>query len=111
MPGSSACVERSEVCWQSGHPGVPAALIAEHGAVSEPVARAMAKGICAASIRVGIGVTGIAGPTAALQPWNRGDRGPRAPTPACGRFSSWACARWSSFNRAGRAERLRLMLS
>ena len=38
-------------------------LIAEHGAVSEPVAVAMAEGIRArASVDVGVGVTGIAGP-------------------------------------------------
>ena len=43
--------------------GVPAALIEEYGAVSEPVARAMAEGIRAkASADIGIGVTGIAGP-------------------------------------------------
>jgi nicotinamide-nucleotide amidase len=43
--------------------GVSAALIAEHGAVSEPVAVAMAEGIRAtARLEVGIGVTGIAGP-------------------------------------------------
>jgi nicotinamide-nucleotide amidase len=42
---------------------VPAALIAEHGAVSEPVARAMADGIRrVAASDVGIGITGIAGP-------------------------------------------------
>jgi nicotinamide-nucleotide amidase len=43
--------------------GVPPALLAEHGAVSEPVARAMAQG---AAQRFGVGaalsVTGIAGP-------------------------------------------------
>jgi nicotinamide-nucleotide amidase len=43
--------------------GVPAALIDQHGAVSEPVARAMAEGIrTKAGTAVGIGVTGIAGP-------------------------------------------------
>ena len=67
VPGSSAYVERSEVCYSNQAKidslGVPAALIAEHGAVSEPVARAMAEGIRAkASSDVGIGVTGIAGP-------------------------------------------------
>lgn len=44
--------------------GVPAPLLSEHGAVSEPVARAMAQG---AAQRFGVGaalsVTGVAGPT------------------------------------------------
>lgn len=44
--------------------GVPAALIEEHGAVSEPVARAMAEGVRALSgSGIGIGITGVAGPT------------------------------------------------
>jgi nicotinamide-nucleotide amidase len=43
--------------------GVPESLIADHGAVSEPVARAMAEAIRdRAHTDVGIGVTGIAGP-------------------------------------------------
>src|SRR6266851_972607 len=38
-------------------------MIAEHGAVSEPVALAMAEGIrTRAGTNIGIGVTGIAGP-------------------------------------------------
>ena len=42
---------------------VPLALLEEHGAVSEPVAQAMADGIRSrAGVDVGIGVTGIAGP-------------------------------------------------
>jgi nicotinamide-nucleotide amidase len=42
--------------------GVPEILIAAHGAVSEPVARAMAEGAAARSgADYGIGITGIAG--------------------------------------------------
>jgi nicotinamide-nucleotide amidase len=67
VPGSSAYFDRGAVCYSNEAKmewlGVPERLIAEHGAVSEPVARAMADGICAHSgARVGIGVTGIAGP-------------------------------------------------
>ena len=44
--------------------GVPAAMLEAHGAVSEPVARAMAEGVCAVSgADIGIGITGVAGPT------------------------------------------------
>jgi nicotinamide-nucleotide amidase len=43
--------------------GVPAALLARHGAVSPEVAAAMAEGACARfGADVGVGVTGIAGP-------------------------------------------------
>jgi len=43
--------------------GVPDALLEAHGAVSEPVARAMAEGALAASgADVAVAVTGIAGP-------------------------------------------------
>jgi nicotinamide-nucleotide amidase len=44
--------------------GVPQALIAEHGAVSEPVARAMAEGArrCL-GVEIALAITGIAGPT------------------------------------------------
>jgi len=43
--------------------GVPAPLLAEHGAVSEPVVRAMATGARAATgSAIGVGITGIAGP-------------------------------------------------
>ncbi|HEY2290524.1 MAG TPA: competence/damage-inducible protein A [Thermoanaerobaculia bacterium] len=43
--------------------GVPAGMIAEHGAVSEPVARAMAEGV-RRTLRSdwGVGITGVAGP-------------------------------------------------
>ena len=71
VPGSSAYVDRAVVCYSNKAKtelaGVPAALIQEHGAVSEPVALAMAEGLCAlAGTDIGIGVTGIAGPGGGL---------------------------------------------
>jgi nicotinamide-nucleotide amidase len=67
VPGSSDYLERGVVCYSNRSKtelaGVPEALIAEHGAVSESVARAMAEGIrTRAGTNVGIGITGIAGP-------------------------------------------------
>ncbi|WP_181705600.1 CinA family protein [Chthonobacter rhizosphaerae] len=67
IPGSSAVVDRGFVTYSNGAKtdllGVPADLIARHGAVSEPVARAMAEGALARSdATVAVSVTGIAGP-------------------------------------------------
>ena len=67
VPGSSDYVERGAVCYsnraKTEWAGVPETLIAEHGAVSEPVAEAMAAGIRSrAGVNVGVGVTGVAGP-------------------------------------------------
>lgn len=67
VPGSSTYFDRGVVCYSNEAKtdllGVPAALIDEHGAVSEPVALAMAGGIrTRAHTTVGIGITGIAGP-------------------------------------------------
>jgi nicotinamide-nucleotide amidase len=67
VPGSSDYVDRGVVCYSNASKvellGVPEALIAEHGAVSEPVACAMADGVRrSAGVGVGIGITGIAGP-------------------------------------------------
>jgi nicotinamide-nucleotide amidase len=67
VPGSSAYVDRGVVCYSNRAKtelaDVPEALIAEHGAVSEPVAQAMALGIRArAGTNIGVGITGIAGP-------------------------------------------------
>jgi nicotinamide-nucleotide amidase len=67
VPGSSAYLNRSAVCYSNLAKiewlSVPEALIAEHGAVSEPVARAMAEGVrAAAGADLGLAVTGIAGP-------------------------------------------------
>ena len=67
VPGSSRYVRQSVITYsneaKSQLLGVPPELLAEHGAVSEPVALAMADGIRSQSkVDVGIGVTGIAGP-------------------------------------------------
>jgi len=67
VPGSSDYVERGVVCYSNRAKtelaGVPEPLIAEHGAVSEQVARAMAEGIrTRAGTNIGVGITGIAGP-------------------------------------------------
>jgi nicotinamide-nucleotide amidase len=67
VPGSSEYFDRGVVCYSNRAKeemlGVPAALIAAHGAVSEPVASAMAGGIIDRSgSDIGIGITGIAGP-------------------------------------------------
>jgi nicotinamide-nucleotide amidase len=67
VAGSSDYVERSVVAYSNAAKielvGVPAALIEAHGAVSEPVASAMATGIRKrAGVDVGVGITGIAGP-------------------------------------------------
>lgn len=67
VAGSSAVVERGFVTYSNAAKsellGVPADLIERHGAVSEPVARAMADGALARSAaQVSVAVTGIAGP-------------------------------------------------
>jgi nicotinamide-nucleotide amidase len=67
IAGSSAVVERGFVTYGNAAKtemlGVPAALIETHGAVSEPVARAMAQGALDRSpAGVSVSVTGIAGP-------------------------------------------------
>jgi nicotinamide-nucleotide amidase len=67
VPGSSRYVGASVVAYANDAKlsllGVPEALIAGHGAVSEPVARAMAEGIRArAGADLGLGITGVAGP-------------------------------------------------
>lgn len=67
IPGSSDYLDRAVVCYSNAAKteslGVPDAMIAVHGAVSEPVARAMAHGVRErAHTPVGIGITGVAGP-------------------------------------------------
>jgi nicotinamide-nucleotide amidase len=68
LSGSSQWFERGFVTYSNAAKqellGVDPALIARHGAVSEVVARAMAFGAVRHSrARVGVAVTGIAGPT------------------------------------------------
>ena len=67
LAGSSAWFERGFVSYSNAAKsqmlGVDAALIAQHGAVSEPVARAMAQGALQhAQAQVALAVTGVAGP-------------------------------------------------
>jgi nicotinamide-nucleotide amidase len=67
IPGSSDVLERGFVVYsnraKSDLLGVPGDLIADQGAVSEPVARAMAEGAVENSnAQMAIAVTGIAGP-------------------------------------------------
>lgn len=68
VSGSSAVVDRGFVTYTNGAKtdmlGVPAGLIAELGAVSGPVASAMAAGaVMHSRANVAVAVTGIAGPT------------------------------------------------
>jgi nicotinamide-nucleotide amidase len=68
LAGSSQWFERGFVTYSNAAKaemlGVDAELITTHGAVSEPVARAMAQGALAhAAAQVAIAVTGIAGPS------------------------------------------------
>ena len=95
IPGSSTVVDRGFVTYSNAAKtemlGVPAGLIAQHGAVSEAVARAMAEGALARSgADVAVAVTGIAGPGGATAAKPVGlvhfavaragrDRGSRAP--------------------------------
>jgi len=67
IPGSSDYVDRGVVCYsnqaKTDWVDVPVSLIEKHGAVSEPVAHAMADGVRRrSSTNVGVGITGIAGP-------------------------------------------------
>jgi nicotinamide-nucleotide amidase len=68
IPGSSDVVLGGVIAYanevKTGLLGVDPAAIAEHGAVSEPVARAMARGARdRVGASVGIAVTGVAGPS------------------------------------------------
>ena len=72
VAGSSRWFERGFVTYSNEAKtellGVPAALIANQGAVSEAVARAMAEGALRhSSARLSVAVTGIAGPDGAVE--------------------------------------------
>ncbi len=67
VPGSSDVFQESAVTYSNAAKrarlGVDASLLAEHGAVSEPVARAMAEGLRdTAGVDLALSITGIAGP-------------------------------------------------
>ena len=68
VPGASAAFDLGVVAYANAMKerlvGVPAELLAAHGAVSEPVARALAEGARRVSgAHWGVGVTGVAGPS------------------------------------------------
>jgi nicotinamide-nucleotide amidase len=71
VPGASAVLRAGLVTYaneaKESFLGVPRSLLVEHGAVSEPVARAMAEGVLRATgADFAIAVTGIAGPGGAV---------------------------------------------
>ncbi len=107
IPGSSAALERGFVVYSNEAKqellGVPAATIANHGAVSEATARAMAEGALKRSrADVALSVTGIAGPDGGT---------PTKPVGlvnfACARRGSATVAREERFGDIGR-EAIRL---
>jgi nicotinamide-nucleotide amidase len=68
VPGASAVLDRGFVTYSNEAKaemlGVPLALIAQHGAVSGPVARAMATGALQRSrADIAVSITGVAGPS------------------------------------------------
>jgi nicotinamide-nucleotide amidase len=67
IPGASAVFDRGLITYSNQAKqdllGVPAALLDQFGAVSEPVARAMARGAVARSgVDLAVAITGVAGP-------------------------------------------------
>lgn len=95
VSGSSDWFERGFVTYSNAAKtellGVPAELIEEHGAVSEPVARAMAAGAAAHSpAQLTVAVTGVAGPTGGSADKPVGTVWFGWATPA-GTFTEWQC--------------------
>lgn len=67
IPGSSSVFERGFVTYSNNAKeemlGVPGDVLADYGAVSEPVARMMAEGALQNSrANIAVGITGVAGP-------------------------------------------------
>lgn len=67
IPGSSTAFERGFVTYSNRAKeeilGIPGDLLADYGAVSEPVARMMAEGALKASrANIAVSITGVAGP-------------------------------------------------
>jgi PncC family amidohydrolase len=106
VPGSSVVLERGFVTYSNEAKtemlGVPAELIGKHGAVSEPVARAMAQGAIAHSrADISVSVTGIAGPDggSAEKPVGEGRGRPPRASPRRSRPAAHpACERRGSFH-------------
>ena len=112
VPGSSAYVDRGVVVYSNQAKidllGVPAALIEQHGAVSEQVARAMAVGMARVSgTELAVGITGIAGPAGGT---------PEKPVGMVAIAAAWARdgstdARVRTFNFVGGRELIRFQAS
>ncbi len=104
IAGSSAVIERGFVTYSNKAKtellGVPGDLLADHGAVSEPVARAMAEGALQKSrANLTVSITGVAGP---------GGGTPMKPVGtvhfACARENHGLIHRREDFGEIGRAE-------
>jgi len=104
IAGSSAVIERGFVTYSNKAKtellGVPGDLLADHGAVSEPVARAMAEGALQESrANLTVSITGVAGP---------GGGTPMKPVGtvhlACARENHGLIHRREDFGEIGRAE-------
>jgi nicotinamide-nucleotide amidase len=104
IAGSSAVIERGFVTYSNKAKtellGVPGDILADHGAVSEPVARAMAEGALQKSrANLTVSITGVAGP---------GGGTPMKPVGtvhfACARENHGLIHRREDFGEIGRAE-------
>jgi nicotinamide-nucleotide amidase len=112
VPGSSDYVDRGVVAYSNESKtdllGVPASLIAAHGAVSEPVAEAMAAGMARmAGTDFAVGITGVAGP---------GGGTPEKPVGMVAIAAAWARhgtidTRVRTFNFVGGREMIRFQAS